>query len=149
MCTACQNAQINGRKRKKNMAKKRKTTRRRSRISGFNSKGAVATLTAGVLPGAVGAVLLQKVLSSILPAEYQQYSNYVLLAGGVLAASGMLGKNAMVQSAGLGAATVAGYNVVSDLADGQAVTGLGLLPPGVPAVRIAGMPASADGVTTL
>ena len=87
--------------------------------------------------GGVGAVLLKKGLEHFLPAQYAQYSNYAGLGVSIL----LLGftKNKMVQNAAAGAGVVSAYNIVSDLADGQGA-GVHLLPPGVPSVRIAGVP---------
>lgn len=121
--------------RRKKMAKKRKVTRRRrASVRGLNTKDAGGLLMSGVLPGAVGAIVIQKIVQMVLPAQYAQYSNYAVGLGGVLVA--IMVKNPMAKAAGLGAAIVAGANVGSDLVDGQ-VAGLGLLPPGVPSVRIA------------
>lgn len=109
------------------MAKKRKATRRRrsSRVSGLNSKDMTGVATSAVLGGA-GAVILGMILDKVVPAEYTQYNHYIKIAAGVgLAAAS---KNAYLQAAGLGAATVGAASVVADLTDG--VNGLGLLPPG-------------------
>lgn len=131
MC-ACQNI---GKRRKSKMAKKRKSTRRRASVRGLSSKDATGLLMGGILPGAAGAIILKMVIQKVLPAEYAQHSNYALAAAGLGAA--LLLKNPMAKAAGLGAATVAMANVGQDLVDGQtAVTGLGLLRPGVPSYRI-------------
>lgn len=138
-------------KRRNKMAKKRKSTRRRrASVRGLNSKDAGSFLMKGVLPGAAGAVILKMVVDKVLPAEYAQHSNYALLAAGLGAA--LLVKNPMVQAAGLGAAIVSASNIGQDLVDGQAVSGLGLLRPGVPSVRIAEprySPFNQSGVKTM
>ena len=124
-------------KRRKKMAKKRKsTTRRRSAsVRGLNTKDAGGLIMNGVLPGAVGAIVIKKILDMVLPAEYAQYSNYAVAAAGIGTAIAL--KNPMAKAAGLGAATVAASNIVQDLVDGQGVSGLGLLAPGIPSARIA------------
>lgn len=125
MCS-CQN-KINGigRKKSRKMAKKRRVTRRRSHVGGLNSKDLAGVATSAAL-GGVGAVILGMVLDKVLPTEYQQYTHYVKIAGGVAIAA--MSKNRMVQAAGLGAATVGAASVVHDLTDG--VAGVNLLPPG-------------------
>ncbi len=105
------------------MAKKRrKTTRRRSRVSGLNSKDMAGVATSAVLGGA-GAVVLGLILDKVVPAEYQQYNHYIKIAAGVGLAA--MSKNNYLQAAGLGAATVGTAALVGDLTDG-----IGLLPPG-------------------
>jgi len=118
------------------MAKRKTARRRRSRVSGLNSKDLTGLATSAVIGGG-GAVVLKMVLDKVLPAEYSQYSSYAQIVAGLLVAS--MTSNAMVITAGLGAATVGAANVVSDIADGTTVTGLHLLPPGVPSMRIAGL----------
>lgn len=133
--------------RRKKMAKKRKTTRRRrASVRGLNTKDAGSILMNGVLPGAIGAIIVKKIVDMLLPAEYAQYSNYAVGAAGLGVA--LLVKNPMAKAAGLGAATIAAANVANDLVDGQ-ITGLGLLPPGVPAVRLAERYDPNSGVTTM
>lgn len=141
MC-GCQN-KINGigRKKSSKMAK-RKSPRRRRRISGLNSKDIQGVATSAVLGGA-GAVVLKMILDKVLPAEYAAHTHYAQIGGGILLAT--MSKNTMLQAAGLGAATVGAAAVVTDLTDG--VAGLGLLPPGVPSVRISGL-AEPTGVVT-
>lgn len=119
------------------MAKKRKATRRRrSRVSGLNSKDMTGVATSAVLGGA-GAVIIGMVLDKVLPAEYAQYSHYAKIIGGVGLAA--ISKNKYLQAAGLGAATVGAAAVVQDLTDGTpAIPGMGLLRPGAPSYRIAG-----------
>lgn len=134
MCS-CNNKSIG--KRRRNMAKKRKTTHRRRRASvrGLSTKDAGSLLMKGALPGAAGAIILKMVLDKVLPAQYAAQSNYALAGAGVLAA--LLVKNPLVQAGGLGAATVAFTAIGQDLVDGQTpVSGLGLLRPGVPSYRI-------------
>lgn len=116
---------------------KRKSTKRRRPVSvrGLNTKDAGGLIMSGVLPGAAGAIVLKMILEKILPAEYSQYSNYALGIAGIGAA--IVLKNPMVKAAGLGAAIVAASNIGQDLVDGQPVSGLGLLAPGVPSARIA------------
>ena len=109
------------------MAKKKSPRRRRSRVSGFNSKDLQGVAMSAVLGGA-GAVVLGMILDKVLPAEQQQYAHYIKIAAGVGLAA--MTKNTMLQAAGLGAATVGAAAVVSDLTDGTAVSGLGLLRPG-------------------
>lgn len=121
-------------KRRKNM-KKRRTSRRRASVRGLNTKDAGSLIMQGVLPGALGAILAKKAVEYFLPAQYAQYSNYAIGAVGIGAA--LMVKSPLAKAAGLGAATVAGSNIVADLVDGQSVSGLGLLAPGVPSVRIA------------
>lgn len=130
------------------MAKKRKVTRRRrARVSGLNSKdmGGIAT---NALIGGVGAFALKMVAEKVLPAEYAQYSNYIITAGGIAIAATV--KNPMVQAAGLGAATVGAANIVSDLADGQSIN---LLPPGgrsqYQLAGLDGKPGFGDKITVL
>lgn len=115
------------------MAKKRKTTRRRSRVSGLNTKQAGGLLMQSAL-GAVGAIIIKKIADQLLPAEYAAQSNYAIAAAGLGLA--LLVKNPSAAAAGAGAVTVSLYNIGQDLADGQSVTGLGLLRPGVPSFRI-------------
>lgn len=127
MCTKCSNA-IGRKSKSSKMAKKRKATRRRrSRVNGLDTSG-VQGMAIGALLGAIGAVVTKKVLEQVLPAEYAQHLNYAQIGTGLFLS--MVTKNPMLMSAGLGAATVGGANVVGDLADGQAITGLGLLAPG-------------------
>ena len=78
-------------------------------------------------------------VDKVLPAEYAAQSNYAILGAGILAA--LMAPNSMIQAAGAGAAIVATSRVVQDLVDGQeaTATGLGLLRPGVPAVRISNL----------
>lgn len=131
MC-ACQN-KISGRgKSRKNMAKKSKRrTHRRSGVRGLSSKSVTSNLThAGI--GAVGAYALGMILEKVLPTQYANYKNYALLGAGLIGAG--MSKNPSIVAACSGASVVAAYHVVNDLADGQ---GVGLLPPGVPATRIA------------
>ncbi len=135
MCS-CQN-KINGigRKRKNSMAKKRKAPRRRRSIRGLNSKDITGVATSAILGGA-GAVLGKMVLDKILPTQYSQYTHYAQIAAGIGLAA--ISKNAYLQAAGLGMATVGASSVVGDLTDG-----IGLLPPGgIPQYRLAGTPES-------
>lgn len=116
---------------------KRKTHHRRRRhsgVHGLSGKDAGSLLVNGVLPGAVGAIVIKKLTDHLLPANYAQYSNYAIAGVGILAA--LMVKNPMVKAAGLGAATVAAANVGQDLVDGQAAS-MGLLPPGQPSTYIA------------
>ena len=144
MC-GCNSNSKNGIGRKK-MAQKKKSMKRKAGVRGFSGKDAGSILMKGALPGAAGAIILKMILGKILPAQYAQYSNYALAGAGVLAA--IMVKNPMFQAAGLGAATVAFSAIGEDLVDGQ-VTGLGLLAPGVPSVRIAQRYNASNGVTTL
>lgn len=131
MACSCQKAAI-GRK-KKSMAKKRKSTRRRS-IRGLNSKDMGSIATSAIVGGG-GAVVVKMILDKVLPAEYTQYTHYAQIAAGIGLAT--MSKNPHLIAAGLGAATVGAAAVVGDLTDG--VNGLGLLPPGgSPQYRIAG-----------
>lgn len=127
------------------MAKKRrKAGRRRSRVSGLNKQDLTGVAIAAVI-GGVGAVAGKMVLNNLLPNQFAQHVNYAQIGGGILIAAFF--NNPMVQAAGLGIATVGAANVVSDLADGQSVNGL--LPYGVPSVRISGLSEQPSGVTTL
>lgn len=127
------------------MAKKRKVTRRRPRVSGLNSKNLTGVAISAVLGGA-GAVFVGMVLDKVLPAKYAQYSHYAKIAGGVALAA--MSNNPYMQTAGLGAATVGAAAVVGDLTDGQpAIPGLNLLPPGVPSRYLAGI-GNGGGVIT-
>lgn len=118
------------------MAKKRKSPSRRRSIRGLNSKDITGVATSAVLGGA-GAVVVKMILDKVLPAEYAQHTHYVQIAAGIGLAA--MSKNAYLQAAGLGAATVGASSVVADLTDG--VNGLGLLPPGAsPQYRITGTP---------
>lgn len=149
MCGCSSNSQIG--KRRKTMAKKRKTTRRRrASVRGLNTNDAGALLMKGVLPGAAGAIILNKIVQNLLPVEYAQYSNYAVGLAGLGVA--LMVKNPMAKAAGLGAATLAATNVGMDLVDGQA-SAMGLLPPGTPSARVAGggypprySPFNGDGV---
>lgn len=134
MCSCKNKTNGIGRKKSSKMAKKRKAPRRRRRISGFNSKDIQGVATSAVLGGA-GAVVLKMILDKALPAEYAAYTHYAQIGAGILLTA--MSKNTMIQAAGLGAATVGAAAVVTDLTDG--VNGLGLLPPGVPSVRISGL----------
>jgi len=124
---SCQNKGI-GRKKSKKMAKRR----RRHSIRGISKAGITGVATSALI-GGVGAVVIGKALQAVLPANYQQYSNYAAAAAGVLVTT--MSKNAQLQAAGLGAATVAAARIVGDLADGQAIN---LLPPGQPTYRMNG-----------
>lgn len=127
MACSCQSKGI-GRKKSKPMAKKR----RRS-IRGISKAGMTGVATAALI-GGVGAVVIDKVLSSLLPADYQKYSNYAAAGAGLLVST--MTKNTQLQAAGLGAATVAAARIVGDLADGQG--NINLLPPGQPQYRLSG-----------
>lgn len=131
MCTAC--SQSIGKRR---MKRKTHHRRRRAHVRGLSTKDAGSLLVNGVLPGAVGAIVLKKLADSFLPEKQQKYSNYVIGGAGLLAA--LMINNPMVKAAGLGAATVAAANVGQDLVDGQSKNaGLGLLPPGQPSAYVA------------
>ena len=122
------------------MAKKKSTRRRRrSSVRGLSSGDAGKVITQTVLPGAIGAIAARMLVDKVLPAEYAAQSNYAILGAGILAA--LMAPNSMIQAAGAGAAIVATSRVVQDLVDGQeaTATGLGLLRPGVPAVRISNL----------
>ena len=133
MCGCSVNSKIG--KRRKIMAKRKVTRRRRASVRGLNTKDAGSLIMSGVLPGAIGAIVVKKVVEMLLPAEYAQYSNYAVALAGVGVAIAV--KNPMAKAAGVGAAIVAASNVGQDLVDGQSITGLGLLAPGVPSARIA------------
>lgn len=121
MCTKCSNA-IGRKSKSKKMAT---IKRRRSRVSGLNTKDVAGVATSAVLGGA-GAVILGMVLDKVVPPEYQQYNHYIKIAAGIGLSA--MSKNTYVQAAGLGAATVGTAALVADLTDG--VNGMGLLPPG-------------------
>lgn len=125
MCTACQKMAGIGRKRK-TMAKKRKSTRRR-RYIGAAKGGVQSALTQTILPGVVGGVLTNYLDKLPGLSSNPQYVNYAAVAGGIALA--VFTKNPMLQAAGAGMAIVGGKKVVDDLLDGQ-VSGLGLLSPG-------------------
>lgn len=125
MCTACQKMAGIGRKRKA-MAKKRKSTRRR-RYIGAAKGGVQSALTQTILPGVAGGFLTQYLDKLPGLSSYPQYKNYAAVAGGLLLA--LFTKNKMLQAGGVGMAIVGGTNVFNDLVDGQ-VNGLGLLSPG-------------------
>lgn len=127
MACSCQKNGI-GRKKSKHMEKRR----RRHSIRGISKAGITGVATSAVI-GGVGAVVIGKALAAILPANYQQYSNYAAACAGILVAT--MTKNTQLQAAGLGAATVAAARIVGDLADGQSIN---LLPPGVPTYRMNG-----------
>lgn len=130
MACSCQSKGI-GRKKSKPMAKKR----RRHSIRGISKSGLTGVATSAII-GGVGAVVISKVLTSILPANYQQYSNYAAAGAGLLVST--MTKNPQLQAAGLGAATVAASRIIGDLADGQ--SNINLLPPGQPQYRLSGTP---------
>lgn len=119
------------------MAKRKVTRRRRRSIRGLNSKD-IQGIAIGAVIGGAGAVVLDMILDKVLPvdSEMRKQMHYIKIAAGIgLAAAS---KNSMVQAAGLGAATVGATAVISDLTDGTAVSGLGLLRPGAPSYRISG-----------
>lgn len=124
MCSTCQKS-INGRKSGRGKKNRTMKKRRYSRVRGLNSKdlGSLATQAA---IGAAGAIGIRMILGKVLPADYQQYSNYALLAAGLVAAGGT--KNPWIANAGVGATMVAATAVLQDLVDGQGA--MGLLPPG-------------------
>ena len=64
-----------------------------------------------------------------------QYGNYLALGLGALLGASQKG---MLAKVGLGMAVKGASGVVADLMDGSGVSGMGLLPPGVPSVRISG-----------
>lgn len=125
MCTACQKMAGIGRKRK-TMAKKRKSTRRR-RYIGAAKGGVQSALTQTILPGVAGAVLTNYLDKLPVLSSNPQYVNYAAAGIGLLLVA--FSKNPMVQAGGVGMAITGGKKVFDDLLDGQ-VSGLGLLSPG-------------------
>lgn len=115
--------------------------RRRSRVSGINSKDIGSVATQYVLPGVAGAIAAGFLTKLPFLSSNPQYTNYAAIVGGVVLAASS--RNTMLQAAGVGMAIKGGAAVAGDLLDGQ---GVGLLPPGVPSVRISGLSGAGDGV---
>lgn len=125
MCKSCS---MNGYGRKKS-----KKTMKRRRISGISKKGISKLVTEDLLPVTAGYVA-GKYIPGLILKNQPQYENYLALAAGALLGATQKG---MVAKLGLGMAVKGAAGVVGDLMDGS-VNGLGLLPPGVPSVRISG-----------
>ena len=129
MCSACQ-SKMNGLKRRK---KAKKTMKRRRRIGGLSTKGLTNTLTGTILPVAAGIVAGYQV-PNLVSKAHPEYGNYAAIALGLFLA----GQKGMVGNLGIGLAAGGAAGVVIDLVPDLKVNGLGLLPPGVPSVRISG-----------
>jgi hypothetical protein len=145
MCTACQN-KMNGLKsrRKGTKTKRSMKRRRRSRVSGLNSKDIGSVATKYVLPGIAGAIAASflKKLPFLDKDENKEYRNYAAIVGGLVLTAST--KNPMLQAAGIGMAIKGGTAVAVDLLPES--LGIGLLPPGVPSVRISGLNGPGDFV---
>ncbi len=138
-----------GRKSKSSKMAQKGKKRRRSRVSGLNSKDMTGIATSAVLGGA-GAVIFGMILDKVLPEEYTKYTHYAKILGGVGLAA--MSSNKFVQAAGLGAATVGAAAVVQDLTDGtpgaKGLPGVNLLRPGTRSYGIAGNGDGSDFNTT-
>ena len=114
--------------------KKTKKTMKRRRISGINKKGIGKMLTEDLLPITAGFVA-GNFLPTLVLKNNPQYANYLALGLGAVLGT----QKGMLAKLGLGMAVKGASGVVADLMDGSGgVQGLGLLPPGVPSVRISG-----------
>jgi len=128
MCTSCSKS-MNG------YGKNKKKTMKRRRISGINQKGIGKMVTEDLLPITAGFVA-GNFLPGLVLKNSPQYGNYLALGLGALLGASQKG---MLAKVGLGMAVKGASGVVADLMDGSgSVQGLGLLPPGVPSVRISG-----------
>lgn len=126
MCTSC--SKMNGYGRKK-----LKKTMKRRRISGISKKGFGKMVTEDLLPITAGYVA-GNFLPGLVLKNNPQYANYLALGLGAVLGT----QKGMLAKLGLGMAVKGASGVVADLMDGSSVQGLGLLPPGVPSVRISG-----------
>ncbi len=126
MCTSCSKS-MNG------YGKKTKKTMKRRRISGINKKGIGKMLTEDLLPITAGYVA-GNFLPTLVLKNNPQYANYLALGLGAVLGT----QKGMLAKLGLGMAVKGASGVVADLMDGSGVSGMGLLPPGVPSVRISG-----------
>lgn len=141
MCTACQSKMNGLRKRGGKKSKTMTKRRRRSRVSGLNSKEIGGVATSLLLPGIAGAIAGTYLNKLPFLSSNPQYVNYAAVGIGLVLATSM--KNPMVKAAGVGMAIGGGKAVAQDLLDGQ---GVGLLPPGVPSVRLSGLSNPANNV---
>jgi hypothetical protein len=114
--------------------KSKKKTMKRRKISGISKKGIGQMVTQDLLPVTAGYVA-GNFLPGLILKNSPQYANYLALGLGALLGASQKG---MLAKVGLGMAVKGAAGVVTDLMDGSNVNGLGLLPPGVPSVRISG-----------
>jgi hypothetical protein len=113
--------------------KKKSKSMKRRRISGISKKGFGKMVTEDLLPITAGFVA-GNFLPGLVLKNNPQYGNYLALGLGALLGT----QKGMVAKLGLGMAVKGASGVVADLMDGSGVSGMGLLPPGVPSVRISG-----------
>jgi hypothetical protein len=140
MCKACQSS-VNGLRKRGKKRKPMARKRRNSRVSGLNTKDVGSVAQNWVLPGIAGAVAATYLDKLPYLDKHPQYVNYAAIAGGLALA--VATKNPMAIAAGIGMAISGGAAVANDLLDGQGgPKTLGLLPPGVPSLRISGTPES-------
>lgn len=107
----------------------KKRTMKKRRISGLNTKGIMNTVTNDLLPVAGGFVLANLLIDKFgdklpFPARYLKLGAGIFLAGT---------QKGMLRGAGLGVAAAGAVEIVTD-----AISGVGLLPPGGRSYYIAG-----------